>query len=445
MTERTEIVDHYSGLFEQERERLPGSDVAWVTERRQAAMNRFAETGLPAPRDEEWKYTSLRPLEKRQFGLPATEAPGLRPEEIAEYVFDDPETVRLVFVDGVYSPALSRTAPLPEGVVVQPMSAALAEPSEALQRNLGRYADPEGTAFVALNTALMGDGVYVHVPAGTTVDTPIHALFLTSPGAEGVGPHYRNLVVAEEGASVTVLEDFVGLGDGAYFNNTVTEAVAPAQARVEIYKLQQEGPGGYHVATFEGYQGENSVLTHHNIALGGRLVRNDINDALDAEGALVNLNGLYLGDGREHVDNHTRIDHLKPNAESREYYKGILDGRARGVFNGKVVVQPEAQGTESDQQNRNLLLSRNTEVDPKPELEIFADDVSCTHGATVGQLDEDALFFLRSRGIGYEDARNLLIFGFANEIIERVRIEPVRARLEERLLKRLPHTEAMED
>ncbi|KPV41764.1 hypothetical protein AN478_00880 [Thiohalorhabdus denitrificans] len=439
------MVDRYTALFEQGRERLPGADAGWVAERRRAAMNRFAETGFPAPRNEEWKYTSLRPLEKRAFALPEAEAPGLRPEEIAEYTFDEPAALRLVFVDGVYSPSLSRPADLPEGVVVRPMSEALGEPSEVLQRHLGSYADPEGTPFVALNTAFMGDGVYVSVPAGVQVETPIHALFLTSAGADGVGPHYRNLVVAEEGASVTVLEDFVGLGEGAYFNNTVTEAVAPKDAQVEVYKLQQEGPGGYHVATFEGYQGENSVLTHHNIALGGRLVRNDVNDVLDAEGALVNLNGLYLGDGREHVDNHTRIDHLKANAESREYYKGILDGRARGVFNGKVVVQPEAQGTESDQQNRNLLLSRNAEVDPKPELEIFADDVSCTHGATVGQLDEDALFFLRSRGLGYEDARNLLIFGFANEIIERVRIEPVRARLEERLLKRLPHTEAMEE
>ncbi|MFP4559764.1 MAG: Fe-S cluster assembly protein SufD [Thiohalorhabdus sp.] len=445
MSEQTEIVDRYTTLFEQGHERLPGASAGWVAERRRAAMNRFAETGFPAGRDEEWKYTSLRPLEKREFALPGAEAPALAPEDIAAYTFDEPAALRLVFVDGVYAPELSRTAELPAGVEVRPMSEALGEPSEALQRHLGRYADPEGTPFVALNTALMGDGVYVYVPAGVQVETPIHALFLTSPGAEALGPHYRNLVVAEEAASVTVLEDFVGLGEGAYFNNVVTEAVAPKDAQVEVYKLQQEGPGGYHVATFEGYQGENSVLTHHNIALGGRLVRNDVNDVLDAEGALVNLNGLYLGDGREHVDNHTRIDHLKANAESREYYKGILDGRARGVFNGKVVVQPEAQGTESDQQNRNLLLSRNAEVDPKPELEIFADDVSCTHGATVGQLDEDALFFLRSRGLGYEDARNLLIFGFANEIIERVRIEPVRARLEERLLKRLPHTEAMEE
>ena len=445
MSEATEVTGHFKALYAEAEDRLPGAGVSWVAQRRQAAMNRFVELGLPAPRDEEWKYTSLKPIEKRAFALPEPGDHGVTAADVAPYVFEEPAAHRLVFVDGAYRADLSQAAELPAGVTAVPLSEALAEGNEPLSHHLGHYADPEGTPFVALNTALMTDGVFVHVPAGVSVTAPIHLVFVASTEADERLMNYRNVLVAEEGASATVVESYVGLGEGAYLTNAVSEATAPEGADLTVYKLQEEADSGYHIAAFEAYQGGASAVHHHNVSLGARLARNDINDALDAEGAHVTLNGLYLGDGRQHVDNHTRIDHLKANATSHEYYKGILDGRARGVFNGKVVVQPEAQGTDSDQQNRNLLLSRNAEVDPKPELEIFADDVSCTHGATIGQLDEDALFFLQTRGMAYAEARNLLIFGFANEIIKGIAIEPVRARLEERLLKRLPHTEAMED
>ncbi|HKJ71967.1 MAG TPA: Fe-S cluster assembly protein SufD [Gammaproteobacteria bacterium] len=445
MTEISESVGHFKGLYADAEDRLPGARVAWVAKRRQAAMSRFAELGLPAPRDEEWKYTSLKPIEKRAFALPEAGDHGVTAADVAPFVFEEPAAHRLVFVDGAYRPDLSQAAELPAGVTAMPLSEALAEGSETLSHHLGRYADPEGTPFVALNTALMSDGVFLHVPAGVSMAAPVHLLFMASTEADERLMSYRNVLVAEEGASATVLESYVGLGEGAYLTNAVTEAVAPAGADLTVYKLQEEAETAYHIAAFEAYQGGASQVAHHNISLGARLARNDVGDALDAEGAHVTLNGLYLGDGRQHVDNHTRIDHLQANATSSEYYKGILDGRARGVFNGKVVVQPQAQGTDSDQQNRNLLLSRNAEVDPKPELEIFADDVSCTHGATIGQLDDNALFFLQTRGMSFAEARSLLIFGFANEIIERIAVEPVRARLEERLLHRLPHTEAMED
>ncbi|HKL78047.1 MAG TPA: Fe-S cluster assembly protein SufD [Gammaproteobacteria bacterium] len=445
MSETTPTVGHYQELFDQAGDVLPGAGVAWVAERRRAALNRFTATGFPAPRAEDWKYTSLKPIEKRPFALPQGNGSEVAAADIAPFTFDEPAAHRLVFVDGVFSPDLSTIGELPAGVTVQPMSAALNEGGAILEHHLGRYADPEGTPFVALNTALMHEGAFIHVPAGTEVTAPVHLLFVSSDSADGVGPHYRNLVVAEADAAVTVIEEFAGLGEAVYFNNVVTEAAADERARITVYKLQEESEAGYHIATFEAYQGNESAVAHHNVSLGGRLVRNDITGVLDAEGAEVTLNGLYLGDGRQHVDNHTRIDHLQPGSVSNEYYKGILDGRSRGVFNGKVVVQPQAQQTESDQQNRNLLLSRNAEVDPKPELEIFADDVTATHGATVGQLDEKALFFLRSRGIDTPEARNLLIFGFANEIIEQIGIAPVRARLEAHLLSRLPHTSAMED
>lgn len=445
MTEISETVGHFKGLYSEAEDRLPGASVDWVARRRQAGMNRFAEQGLPAPRDEEWKYTSLKPIEKRAFALPEPDAHQVALGDIDPYVFDEPAAHRLVFVDGAYSEQLSQTIELPEGVTVKPLSQALDAGDDTLSHHLGHYADPEGTPFVALNTALMSDGVFLHVPAGVTVEAPIHLLFVASADADERILSYRNVLVAEEGAEATVLESYVGLGEGAYLTNTVTEAVAPEGSRLAVYKLQEEASTGYHIAAFEAYQGGASEVYHHNISLGARLARNDINDALDHEGAHVGLNGLYLGDGRQHVDNHTRIDHLQPRTTSQEYYKGILDGRSRGVFNGKVVVQPQAQETNSDQQNRNLLLSRNAEVDPKPELEIFADDVSCTHGATIGQLDEDALFFLQTRGMSYAEARNLLIFGFANEIIEGIPVEQVRSRLEDRLMRRLPHAEAMEE
>ncbi len=445
MAETTEPVSHYQQLYHDAESTLPGAGIDWVAERRRAAMARFAALGFPGARNEEWKYTSLRPIEKRDFALPKRAGHGLGAPDLAPYLFDEPATHRLVFVDGAFDADLSRIGQLPEGVTVQPLSTALEAGMESLAGHLGRYADPEGTPFVALNTALMSDGVFLHVPAGSTLEWPVHLLFVASEAIDGIGVHYRNVFVAGEGARITAIESFLGLGEATYWTNAVTEASAAQGAEIEVYKLQEEAPSAYHLATFEGYQGADSSVTHHNISLDGRLVRNDVNTALDAEGAYVSLNGLYLGDVRQHVDNHTRIEHLQPGCVSRELYKGILDGRSRGVFNGKVVVQPQAQQTDSDQQNRNLLLSRGAEVDPKPELEIFADDVSATHGATVGQLDEDALFFLRSRGLSQHQARNLLIFGFANEIIEAVKIEPIRARLEDRLVQRLPQSETEED
>ena len=447
MSEATTPAEHFRSLFDQTAPDLPGAGNAWVAERRRAAMSRFSELGFPEPREEAWKYTRLKPMARHAFALPPAETGAdVTADDVAPYDLGETGAHRLVFVDGRFAPDLSRIEDLPVGVTLEPMSRALTGDHPALQRHLGAYADPEGTPFVALNTALMTDGIFLHLPDGVRLERPVHMLVLTTAAADEVSAHYRNLMVAEDGAAGALVEETQGLTDEATaFNNFVTEAVAGTGARVDVHRLQEEGTGTYQIAAFEGYQAADSHIRHTNIALGGRLTRADIGDVLDAEGAEVDMDGLYLGDDRQHVDTHTRIDHLRPRCVSREHYKGVLDGRSRGVFNGRVVVHPQAQETESDQQNNNLLLSRGAEVDPKPELEIFADDVSCTHGATVGQLDDDALFYLQSRGIATEEARNLLIFGFANEIIERIDIEPLRARLEERLLSRLPHAQSMEE
>ncbi len=440
MSEIKEAQHHFEALFEDAKGRLPGREVLWVQERRRAAINRFKEVGFPSPRQEDWKYTSTRPIAKRDFGLVEREAPGLSADAFAGHTFTEPACHRLVFVDGVFAPGLSQWAELPSGVTIVPMGEALEDPPEILASHLGQYADIQANPFVALNTAFMADGVFIHLPKESVIEAPIHLLFLTTEAAEGKGSHLRNLLVAEACSEATVIEECVGLANATYLQNVVTEVAIGPGARIEQYKFQEEAPkGGFHVATFEARQSADSNLTQHNISLSGRLVRNDISTHLEGEGGHTTLNGLFLGTGRQHVDNHTWIHHEKPRCTSREYYKGVLDGYARGVYNGQVVVYTEAQQTDSDQQNKNLLLSPNAEVDPKPQLEIFADDVSCTHGATVGQLDTSAQFYLQTRGIDSESARNLLVFGFANEIIEQLQLEPVRARLEARLFNQLPN------
>ncbi len=317
-----------------------------------------------------------------------------------------------------------------------PLSQALPLHVDAVQSHLGHYAAMDINPFVAINTMLMSDGLFVHLPPGMIVETPIHVLYLST--ADGGTSQLRNLVVAERGAEVTIIEHYASSAGGAYWTNTVTEIDLCENAGVEHYKLEEEGDKAFHIATVEIHQHRDSRFTSHNVALGGRFVRNDINTRLDGENAQCALNGLYVIKGRQHVDNHTRIEHVMPRTVSRELYKGVLDGWSRGVFNGKVIVHKYAQLSDSEQANHNLLLSPNAEADPKPQLEIFADDVKCAHGVTVGQLDAEALYYLRSRGVPKSEARSLLTFAFANDVITRMRIEPMRAHLENIIRMRLP-------
>lgn len=436
-------LDHYRRELTALGSQLPGSGLRWLEKTRQGAFERFAELGFPDARDENWKYTRITPIEKRSFRSVPKSCVGLIPDDLESFFFASVACQRLVFVNGVYTPQLSKIAALPGGVSACSLAKALAEHPDRLEPHLARYADSGAHGFAALNTAFMGDGAYVYIPRNVVLESPVHMLFVATTQDEALFVHPRNLIVAEQGSEATVIESYVSFGGGGYFTNALTEVVVGDNAELSHYKIQQEHSSAFHVATLQIQQTRNSRFTSHSTSFGGSLVRNDINAVLDAHGAQCTLNGLYLAAGRQHVDYHTRIDHTQPFGISREHYKGILSGRARGVFNGLTHVHPGAQKTDASQSNDNLLLSQDAEVDTKPQLEIYADDVKCSHGATVGQLDDDMIFYLRARGIQAAAARGLLTYGFAQDVVDRMHLAAVRDVIEEVLLGQLPNTDAV--
>ena len=440
-------VDHYLAEFSALRAALPGRGLDWLDRSREDALDAFARSGFPTPRHEHWKYTRVTPIEKRSFKFPERNGIDVQKRDVEQFHLGDLACEQLVFVDGRYVDALSRRNVLDGGARITTLESAMNASSQLLETHLGHYADTAGQPFSALNTAFMTDGAVIHVKnrdAGKPpIHLPIHLLFIAT--REEVITHPRILVVAEAGSQATVVESYASLFDGCYFTNALTEIALLEEAQVNHYKLQEESTKAFHVATLQIHQERDSQFTSHSISFGGQLVRNDINVLLNAEGAGCTLNGLFMAGGRQHVDYHTRVDHTKAHGTSEEVYKGILDGRARGVFNGRVKVHPDAQKTDARQSNKNLLLSRDAEIDTKPELEIYADDVKCSHGATVGQLDEHTLYYLRSRGIGEAQARGLLTYGFARDILDRVDLAPLKQKLTEGLLQRMPNAEQIRE
>jgi Fe-S cluster assembly protein SufD len=420
--------------FERACAKLPGAGTPWLDRLRREALARFAEAGIPTRRDEEWKYTSLAALEKERFTALANGSERtVSRSEVDALAIEALHAHRLVFVDGAWAPALSQVGPLPPGAKLATLDQALAEGHASLEPLL--MPAPNATPLAYLNTAFMTDGLYLHLARGTVVERPIHLVFI----ATGMGRslHPRNVVIAAPGASATILEHYAG-GEASYLRNAVTQIVAAESAAIEHVKLQQEGGKSIHIGSIHAAQARASRFVSRSIALGAALARTDITTSFDAEGCEADLDGLYVVSGRQHVDHHTRIDHAQPRGTSRELYCGVLDGQSRAVFNGKVIVHPGAQKSDARQANHNLLLSRGAEVDAKPQLEIYADDVKCTHGATVGQLDAAQLFYLRSRGIDERAARGLLTHAFAREVIDRIRQAPLRERVGRLLLDRLP-------
>jgi Fe-S cluster assembly protein SufD len=427
-----------------ERE-LPAGEPGFLRELRRRAIDRFAALGFPTLKQEEWRLTNVAPVARGTFAWPAAPAAG-RPVEgtvadlLARRSFEG-AAARLVFVDGRFAPALSETEGLPEGFTAVSLAEALERFPERLEPWLGRFASFEEHPFVALNTAFLSDGAFLEAPRAAVLTRPIHLLFLSSSeggpeGSRATRSFPRNLFVAGERSQMTVVETYAGAG--AYFTSPVTELVAGPSSVVDHYKVQRESVEAYHLATFQIQGDRDANVSSHSISIGGALVRNDVNAYLDGEGIDCTLNGLYVVEGKQFVDNHMRVEHAKAHCDSHELYKGILDGAARSVFNGLIHVHHGAQKTDAKQSNRNLLLSRDAIANSNPQLEIFADDVRCTHGSTVGQLDEDAVFYLRSRGIGEDAAKSILTYAFASDIVQRIRVEPVRAELEEFLFKRLP-------
>jgi Fe-S cluster assembly protein SufD len=410
----------------------------WLARLRDRGMQRFDELGFPTIHDEEWRFTNLAPITTREMHRAADIS--LDASDLAPFAIEGLDAVQLVFVNGRFAPALSRTRGLPQGVRVESLAAAIARGDAVVEKNLGRLADVETDAFTALGTALFEDGLFVHVPAKAVVEQPIHVIFVTVPGSETAQIHPRSLIVAEREAKVSLIEDHVSLGEGIAFTNALTEIVAGDATHVRHCRLERENMEALTVVTLHSEQGRDSDFASHSALLGGALVRNGIYPSLRGTGCTSLLNGLYVAVGAQHHDTHMRVRHAEPHCGSRQFYRGILDDRARGVFSGRIIVHEGAQKTDAKQTSMNLLLSDEAHVEAKPQLEIYADDVKCTHGATVGQMDTDALFYLQARGIDEAQARSLLIFAFANEVLDRIEIEPVRELLRSLVGERLPQT-----
>ena len=403
--------DNQSWLSEHSELQMMGSDVAWLNQQRQAGLAQFEKVGLPGVRDEDWRYTNLRALKSNEFSVSSSSPLSI---ELAETT-----NPRLVFVDG----HLDTDASTGLSERVNSLKDSLDSVSDAMGSTLPK--NPHG--FTALNSAYAQDGYVVHLRPGVVLDGVLEVVFV-SQTADAVS-HTRNLIIAEANTQCTVVERHIGVHGTVYLNNIVTEIIAGDNAHVDHYKIQQESDEAFHMGGVFINQASSSQVKNHNIALSGLVTRNDVYCNLLGQGAHMEMNGLVLGQGRQHIDNHTEVNHAVPNCTSDEYYKTVLDNHSRSIFRGRIIVAEDAQQTVADQQNNNLLLSKDAEADCKPQLEIYADDVKCSHGVTVGQLNPVSLFYLKSRGINADSANALLTFAFANEVIDRVKVPSVREEL----------------
>jgi Fe-S cluster assembly protein SufD len=397
--------------------------LAWLRKLREDAFARFCEVGFPTTRDEDWRFTSVAAIAKSEFRLAnKSDAPVSQQEIEADRI--PGSACRLVFVNGRYSETLSSLGNLPSGVEIGSLALQIEKDPAAVEQHLGRYLNIQRDAFSALNTAFAGDGVYVHVSRRIVLESPIHLLFVSKGSVSGrssLMSHPRNLIVAEAESEVTVVEDYVSLDESVSFCNTATELVAGDGATVSHYMLERENRQAFNISTLRMQQGRGANVASHSVLLGGALVRNNVHPVMAGEGGECLINGLFAGTGDQHLDNFMLVEHASPHCGSRQFYNGILNERAHGVFHGRIIVHKDAQKTDAKQTNRNLLLSDDARIDTKPQLEIYADDVKCTHGATIGQIDEVALFYLRSRGIDEVSARRLLLSAFAGECLDRMK------------------------
>ncbi|HEY9382332.1 MAG TPA: Fe-S cluster assembly protein SufD [Gemmatimonadales bacterium] len=428
----------YVDAFERFAGNGGGRGPAGLVARRREAFERFAKAGFPTAKDEEWRFTPVAPIARSPWRLEGrASAPQVQRQDLAPYRFGAAEWCTLVFVDGQFDPALSHRPALPAGVIVEPFAEALEGSPALIERAFARAARPDSTPFAALNAAFARDGAIVLVPAGVALTEPIHLLHVTTDAASGTAVQLRTVLLIERGAHAQFVESYAGLGPAVSFHNVVTEVVVGEGAWVEHIRIQREHEAAYHIGLTEVEQARDSHYRSFTLAAGGAIARHDLRARLSGENVETLLYGLYLGRGDQLVDNHTTIFHDQPNCRSWEVYKGILEGSSHAVFNGKVFVKPEAQKTDAKQTNRNLLLSEGARVDTKPQLEIFADDVKCTHGATVGRIDESAFFYLQSRGIPRAQAQRVLTYAFAAEVVNEVASAPVRNALDRLIAARL--------
>ena len=443
MAALTQEKDSYLQDFTRFEKSVAANGHSWLRPIRQEAIESFSELGFPTTRDEDWKFTSVAPIADTPFNLAENHQVELAPQELERFKFPGLVCNQVVFVDGRYSPQLSSLLPLADGVKITSLAEALSDDAETLEPYLARYADYKADAFSALNTAFMEDGAFVYIPRGVVLDEPIHLLYISTAADTPIITHPRNLIVAGDQGQATVVEHYVSLGDGVHFSNAITELVVGGNGVLNHYLIEQENVQAFNVSTLRIQQERSSTVASHSVLLGGALVRNNIHPVMSGEGGDCLINGLFMATGHQHMDNYMKVEHASPHCDSRQFYNGILDERSRGVFHGRIIVHKDAQKTDAKQTNRNLLLSGDTQVDTKPQLEIYADDVKCTHGATIGQMDQEALFYLRSRGISEDSAHAMLLFAFAGESLERMKVEPIRKHLETLVTAWIPQGKAL--
>ena len=437
MAQMAERRDGYLAEFDRVTREPDWRAPASISKLRKVAIDRFSQLGFPTTKLEAWRFTSVAPIAATPFALADDGPSALSGDELDSFTFKDLPFTQLVVVNGCFAPQLSSCGALPAGVEAGGLREAIDRDPTFVERYVARLAPYEDQPFTALNTAFLCDGAFLRIPANAVIEQPIHLLFVATAHQKAQVHHPRVLILAGENSQARIVESYAGLRDARYFTNAVTEIAAGPNAVIDHYKLLRESLQAFHIASMHVSLGRSSSFSSHSITLGGALVRNDVTATLNGEGIDCTLNGLYVVNGRRLIDNHTMVDHAKPHCSSHELYKGILDDEAHAVFNGKIVVQLDAQKTDAKQTNQALLLSEHAQINTSPQLEIFADDVRCTHGATVGQLDHDAMFYLRSRGLSQARARNVLIHAFASDILDRIKIAPIRAHLDRVLLEQL--------
>ena len=400
---------------------------AWVKARREDAARRFAEVGFPTTRNEDWRFTNVSPIAEAKFA-PARGGFNQAAALIASVTV--PGAVRLAIVNGEFAAALSDLSTLPKGLRIAGLRDGARDGTDGLETHLGKVFSIDAHPFAALNTSLLDDGVAVFIAKGAVIETPIHIVTVTGSDGGAVTAHPRVLVVAGENSQVRIGHTFIGVENSVYFNNSVAEVVVGEGAAVDYYTDQRESDQAFHIANLQAHVAANGVFASHAFATGAKIMRHDIGIALKGEGADCTMNGVYLADGERLLDTHTSLDHAMPHCTSHELYKGILADKSRAVFNGRIIVRIDAQKTNAKQTNRALLLSDDATINSNPQLEIFADDVKCTHGAAVGQLDEEAMFYLQARGLTRPAARDMLLHAFAGEVIEGVKVPALREQIE---------------
>ena len=403
-----------------------GDYPVWVGDLRREAVAGFAKLGFPTLADEEWRFTNLAVLGRSSFSIAGDDRDGVSTEVVATHRFKDLDCFFLVFVNGRYSALLSSAPGAYEGAVVKSLSDAIRENGDLARTYLAKYADYSEDAFISLNTSYFEDGAFVSVPDGVVLEKPVHVLYVTTDDDASFFVNPRNLVVVGEGAAAKVIEHYVSVSSNVYFSNSVTEVVCGENSNVEHYRLEFESVRAFNFSTLRVNQSRSSNITSHSVLSGGAVVRNNVHPVLAGEGCNSDIYGLFISEGRQHMDNFMRVEHASPHCDSRQFYNGVLDGRSRGVFHGRIIVHEGAMKTDAKQTNRNLLLSDTAQIDTKPQLEIYNDDVKCTHGATIGQMDEEALFYLRSRGVPEKKARMIMLRAFTDQTLEKMSIDQVR-------------------